>query len=59
MPGTLAVAWSNSTVSLTKGVDIITWNEDGQIVDCKVMIRPLKGADIVRHRMMKVLQRGQ
>ncbi len=47
MPGTLAVVWSNSTVSLTKGVDIIARNEDGQIVGCKVMIRLLKGTDIV------------
>ncbi len=38
------------------GVDIMTWNSNNQIVDFKVMIRPLKAIDVVRLRMMKELQ---
>ena len=33
------------------GVDMITWGEDGRIVDFKVMIRPLKAINMI-HRMM-------
>lgn len=38
------------------GVDIITWNEAGQIVEFKVMIRPLKGINIVHQKMLEALQ---
>lgn len=38
------------------GVDIIQWNEQGQIVDFKVMIRPLKAIDVVRNKMVEALQ---
>jgi len=33
------------------GVDMITWGEDGRIIDFKVMIRPLKAINLV-HKMM-------
>ena len=33
------------------GVDMITWNEVGQIVDFKVMVRPLKAINLL-HQMM-------
>ncbi|MBN1475071.1 MAG: nuclear transport factor 2 family protein [Syntrophaceae bacterium] len=33
------------------GVDMITWGDDGKIVDFKVMIRPLKAINLV-HKMM-------
>ncbi|MEM7535253.1 MAG: nuclear transport factor 2 family protein [Chloroflexota bacterium] len=33
------------------GVDMIRWNDDGQIVDFKVMVRPLKAVNKV-HQMM-------
>lgn len=39
------------------GVDIIRWNADGKIDDFKVMIRPLKGIDIVRAKMAEMLAR--
>ena len=39
------------------GVDILTWNAAGQIVDVKVMIRPLQAIDVVRQQMMAVLER--
>ncbi|MCG8668024.1 MAG: nuclear transport factor 2 family protein [Pseudomonadales bacterium] len=33
------------------GVDMISWNEDNQITEFKVMIRPLKAVNMV-HQMM-------
>jgi hypothetical protein len=41
------------------GVDIIKWNEAGQIVDFKVMIRPLKGMNIIHQKMGEMLQAAQ
>lgn len=38
------------------GVDIITWNDAGKIVEFKVMIRPLKGIDVVHRKMAEALQ---
>lgn len=38
------------------GVDIISWNDDGRIVEFKVMIRPLKGIDVVHRKMAEGLQ---
>ena len=37
------------------GVDIIRWNEAGQIVDFKVMLRPLKAINLVHQRMAELL----
>jgi len=37
------------------GVDIIRWNEAGQIVDFKVMLRPLKAINLVQQRMAELL----
>lgn len=39
------------------GVDLIRWREDGRIVDFKVMVRPLKGVNIVHARMKEMLER--
>jgi hypothetical protein len=36
------------------GVDLMRWNDDGQIVDFKVMLRPLKAVNLV-HTLMKQL----
>ena len=38
------------------GIDLIRWNENGEITDFKVMLRPLKALDVVRGRMGAVLQ---
>jgi hypothetical protein len=38
------------------GVDLIKWNEAGQIVEFKVMIRPLKAITMVHQRMAALLQ---
>ena len=36
------------------GVDIITWNADGKIVNFKVMVRPLKAVNML-HQMMAAM----
>lgn len=33
------------------GVDLLRWNAAGQIVEFKVMLRPLQAIDVVRERM--------
>lgn len=38
------------------GVDLIKWNESGQIVEFKVMLRPLKAINLVHQRMAAMLQ---
>ena len=38
------------------GIDMITWNEAGKIIDFKVMIRPLKAVEIVRMKMVESLE---
>ena len=40
---------------LVNGVDIISWNDDDQIVEFKVMIRPLKAVQTVHQKMAEVL----
>jgi hypothetical protein len=40
------------------GVDMISWNDDGMITDFKVMLRPLKGINIVHQKMGELLQAG-
>lgn len=39
------------------GVDLIRWNEAGQIIDFKVMIRPLKAINLVHQKMGELLSR--
>jgi hypothetical protein len=38
------------------GVDIIRWNDAGEIVDFKVMLRPLKAIELIHRRMAAMLQ---
>jgi hypothetical protein len=38
------------------GIDMIRFNEDGQIVDFKVMVRPLKAIQKVHQKMGEMLQ---
>lgn len=38
------------------GVDMITWDATGQIVDFKVMIRPLKAINLIHQKMAALLQ---
>ena len=44
---------------LVNGVDIIKWNEAGKIVDFKVMLRPLKGVNIIHQKMGEMLAAAQ
>ena len=37
------------------GIDLIRWNDAGQIVDFKVMVRPLKAVNIVHQKMGEML----
>lgn len=43
---------------LVNGVDIIKWNEAGRIVEFKVMVRPLKGIQLIHQRMAAMLQKN-
>ena len=38
------------------GVDMIRWNAAGEIVDFKVMIRPLKAVNLLHAQMAKMLE---
>ena len=38
------------------GVDIITCDDDGRIVEFKVMLRPMKAVEAVRDRMAAMLE---
>jgi hypothetical protein len=44
---------------MVNGVDLIRWNDDGQITDFKVMVRPLKGIQAVHQRMAEMLERSK
>jgi predicted GNAT superfamily acetyltransferase len=41
------------------GVDMIRWNDAGQIVDFKVLIRPLQGINVIHQKMAAMLQAHQ
>jgi hypothetical protein len=41
---------------LVNGVDLIQWNENGEITEFKVMVRPLKGLNVIHQRMAAILQ---
>jgi ketosteroid isomerase-like protein len=41
------------------GVDIIKWNEEGRIVEFKVMLRPLKAVNIIHQKMAEMLAKRQ
>ena len=38
------------------GVDMIRWNEEGKIVDFKVMVRPLQAIHILQQKMSEALE---
>ncbi len=41
------------------GVDMLKWNDEGRIVDFKVLIRPLKAINLIHQKMAAMLQSGQ
>lgn len=40
------------------GIDIIEWNEDDHIISFKVMIRPFKAVDLIKQKMIEMMQSG-
>ena len=40
------------------GVDMIRWNEAGQITEFKVMLRPLKAVNLIHEKMAALLKTG-
>ncbi len=44
---------------LVNGVDIIKWNDAGQITEFKVMLRPLKAINVIHQKMGAMLQAAQ
>jgi hypothetical protein len=43
---------------LINGVDMIRWNDAGQIIDFKVMVRPLKAMNLLHQKMAEMLSQG-
>jgi len=41
------------------GVDMLKWNEEGEIVEFKVLIRPLKAINLIHQKMAAMLQASQ
>jgi ketosteroid isomerase-like protein len=41
------------------GVDMITWGYEGQIIDFKVMLRPLKAIKVMQRRVATILQAAE
>lgn len=39
------------------GVDVLRWNDAGQLTEFKVLLRPLKGIQIVQTKMAELLER--
>ena len=44
---------------LVNGVDIIKWNEEGKIIEFKVMVRPLKAIQLIHERMAALMAARQ
>jgi len=42
---------------LINGIDLIRWNDEGLIVDFKVMVRPLKAVNLLHQKMGAMLER--
>jgi hypothetical protein len=41
------------------GIDLIKWDEEGKIVEFKVLIRPLKAINLVHQKMSAILTANQ
>jgi hypothetical protein len=41
------------------GIDLIKWDENDQITDFKVLLRPLKAVNLIHQKMAAALQGGQ
>ena len=47
----------NGMRNINNGVDIITCNDEGKIVEFKVMIRPLQAVNLMHEKMAAMLQK--
>jgi hypothetical protein len=45
--------------TIVNGVDLLKWNDDGRLVEFKVMLRPLKAIQLIHERMGAMLQAMQ
>ncbi len=43
---------------VVNGVDILKWNDHGQIIEFKVMLRPLKAVNLIHQKMAEMLHRS-
>lgn len=43
---------------ICNGVDMISWNEQGEIVDFKVMLRPYKAIELLKEKMRVMLEQA-
>jgi hypothetical protein len=61
LAGDTAVLEFETTVEgkYVNGVDIIRCNDDGKIVEIRVMLRPLQAINLVHQRMAQTLERMQ
>jgi hypothetical protein len=41
------------------GVDMLKWNDEGKIIEFKVMVRPLKAINLIHQKMAAMLQANQ
>jgi hypothetical protein len=41
------------------GVDMLRWNDDGKLIEFKVLIRPLKAINLIHQKMAAMLQSRQ
>jgi hypothetical protein len=44
---------------IVNGIDMITWDAEGRIVDFKVMLRPLKAISLIHQKMGEMLAAGR
>ncbi len=44
---------------MVNGVDMLKWNDEGQIMEFKVIIRPLKAINLIHQKMAAMLQAQQ
>jgi hypothetical protein len=41
------------------GIDLIKWNDEGKIVEFKVLVRPLKAINLIHQKMAELLRANQ
>jgi hypothetical protein len=41
------------------GIDLMKWNDEGKIVEFKVLLRPLKAVNLIHQKMAAMLQANQ